>query len=423
MRLRVAAGCVLFLGVLTASAAAQAPPLASEFQVNTFTISDQYGYGVAIDHAGNFVVSWESYGQDGDSYSVQGRRFDNTGAPRGGEFQVNQHTTSDQGYPTVASDPTGNFVVVWQSEGQDGSGAAVVARRYDRTGAALGNEFPVNTYTTSDQAAPQVAMDTGGNFVVVWESDGQDGSVAGVFGQRYDNSGYGRRKRIPGQLLHDGGPADAGSRDGWRGRLRRRVAWGRAHLGRRRLRPPIRRRGNSAGRRDTGQHLDQPELPGRRDGQGGSLRRRLGRVPRRRLLEGYGGAALRQRRDRARPGVSREHVYGRQPVLARDRDGSGRQLSDRLGEPAGRLRKRHLRPAVRPRRAISSGRSFRSTPSRRARSSCPGWPRRRAATSSQSGAASPRTATATASTAATPRSRPRSRSRWMRTPPRAARRT
>jgi hypothetical protein len=189
MRLRVAAGSALLLSVFAARAAGQTPPLTSEFQVNTYTTDDQYGYGVAMDQAGNFVVSWESYGQDGDSYSVQGRRFDNTGAPRGGEFQINQSTTSDQGYPTVASDPTGNFVVVWQSQGQDGDNAGVVARRYDRTGAALGNEFPVNTFTGDDQVAPQVAMDTGGNFVVVWESYGQDGDLTGVYGQRYDNSG------------------------------------------------------------------------------------------------------------------------------------------------------------------------------------------------------------------------------------------
>ncbi len=189
MRLRLAAGFVLVLSGLAAHAFAQTPPLDSEFQVNTYTTSDQYGYGVAMDQAGNFVVSWESYGQDGDSYGVLGRRFDNAGAPRGGEFQVNEQTTDDQGYPTVASDPSGNFIVVWQSVGQDGSGSGVFGRRYDKTGAAMGAEFPVNSFTTGNQRGPQVATDTGGNFVVVWESAGQDGDAAGVFAQRYDNSG------------------------------------------------------------------------------------------------------------------------------------------------------------------------------------------------------------------------------------------
>lgn len=190
MRFRQTLAIALFLsGLAAAPTLAQTPPLASEFQVNTYTTSDQYAYGVAMDRSGNFVVCWESYGQDGSSYGSFGRRYDAAGAPRGGEFQVNQTTAGDQGYPGVASDPAGNFVVVWQSYLQDGSGAGVFARRYDRTGAAVSAEFQVNTYTTGNQTGEQVAVDGGGNFVVVWQSAGQDGSGAGVFGQRFDNSG------------------------------------------------------------------------------------------------------------------------------------------------------------------------------------------------------------------------------------------
>ncbi len=189
MRLRLVPGSVLFLSVLAGAARAQQPPLAPEFQVNTHTTSDQYGYGIAMDRAGNFVVTWESYGQDGDSYGVEGRRFDSAGTPRGPEFPVNQTTSGDQGYPGVASDPAGNFVVVWQSDGQDGDYGGIFGRRYDKAGAALGAEFPVNTFTTGDQLAPQAAADQGGNFVVVWESDGQDGDAAGVFARRFDNAG------------------------------------------------------------------------------------------------------------------------------------------------------------------------------------------------------------------------------------------
>jgi hypothetical protein len=189
MRLRPVTGFVLFLGVLAAGATGQTPPLAPEFQVNTTTASDQYGYGIAMDQAGNFVVVWESYAQDGESYGIEGRRIDSASAPRGPEFQVNQTTAGDQGYPAVASDPAGNYLVVWQSEGQDGSGAGVFGRRYDKRGTALGDEFPINSFTTGDQIAPTAATDQGGNFVVVWESAGQDGDGAGVFGRRFDNAG------------------------------------------------------------------------------------------------------------------------------------------------------------------------------------------------------------------------------------------
>jgi hypothetical protein len=49
----------------------------------------------------------------------------------------------------------------------------------------LGNEFRANTYTTGSQAPCSVASDAAGNFVVVWQSYGQDGSNSGIFGRRF----------------------------------------------------------------------------------------------------------------------------------------------------------------------------------------------------------------------------------------------
>src|SRR5206468_598967 len=72
------------------------------------------------------------------------------------EFQVNTYMSSDQGAPDVATDGAGNFVVVWQSD-QDGSYTGVFGQRYDSTGTAVGTEFQVNTYTTSQQGYPKVA--------------------------------------------------------------------------------------------------------------------------------------------------------------------------------------------------------------------------------------------------------------------------
>lgn len=84
----------------------------------------------------------------------------------------------------MASDPTGNFVVVWNGV-QDGSIDGVFGQRYASSGARLGTEFQVNTYTTGVQADPVVASDPAGNFVVVWQSYGQDGSAYGVFAQLF----------------------------------------------------------------------------------------------------------------------------------------------------------------------------------------------------------------------------------------------
>ena len=140
---------------------------------------------IAVDASGNFVVVWDSLGQDGSSYGIFAQRYAGSGAPLGSEVRVNTYTTGSQVYPAVAFDGLGRFVVLWTSEGQDGSSYGVFGQRYEDSGIPLGPEFRVNTYTTSSQAVPSVASDALGNFVVVWHSDTQDGSLTGVYGQRF----------------------------------------------------------------------------------------------------------------------------------------------------------------------------------------------------------------------------------------------
>ena len=111
------------------------------------------------------------------------------------EFQVNTYTTGDQTTPSVAIDETGDFVVVWESAGQDGACSGVFGARFDRHGTRLGTEFQVNVHTTDDQQLARVASD-GRGFVAVWESANQDGDGFGVFGTRQnlrDRIAHGRR--------------------------------------------------------------------------------------------------------------------------------------------------------------------------------------------------------------------------------------
>lgn len=106
----------------------------------------------------------------------------------GPEFLVNEHLTSDQRGSDVAADPAGNFVVVWSSN-NDYYGPQyddVVGRVYDRTGAPVGGEFQVNTYTTWNVFPfAAVGASGAGRFVVAWDSNGQDGSGRGIFGRRF----------------------------------------------------------------------------------------------------------------------------------------------------------------------------------------------------------------------------------------------
>jgi hypothetical protein len=178
---------LVLAGLLPGTAWGQAP-VGPEFRINSTTSGSQVFPSVARDGVGNFVVVWSSFAQDGDGFGVFGRRYDASGVPRGGEFQVNSYTTNWQMRPSVTSDASGNFVVIWASQRPGGSDYDVFGRHFDALGLAQGAEFQVNSYTTSYQYFPAVAALANG-FVVVWTSNGQDGSGYGVFGRRFDASG------------------------------------------------------------------------------------------------------------------------------------------------------------------------------------------------------------------------------------------
>jgi len=168
-------------------------PVGSQAQVNTYTTDRQMSPAVAVDTDGDFVVVWESGGSDDDDssgYSIQGQRYGSNGQTVDGEFQVNSYTSFDQTSPAVAIDTNGGFIVVWQSRGSSGDDVGSVSiqgQRYSSDGSPAGGEFQVNSYTTGDQRFPAVRMNTDGAFVVVWDSDGSDGS---------DNSGRSIQGRI-----------------------------------------------------------------------------------------------------------------------------------------------------------------------------------------------------------------------------------
>ena len=178
-----------YYGVFGQRFSSAGSPLGSEFRANSYTVNDQLDPAVAADGSGNFIVAWKSTDQDGSNYGVFGRRFNSAGVPQGSDFQVNSYTTSDQGPPAVAADSAGAFVVVWASRYQDGSNYGVFGQRFNPVGVPVGSEFRVNTHTTGSQLFSAVAADGTGNFVMAWSSGGQDGSGYGVFGQRFGATG------------------------------------------------------------------------------------------------------------------------------------------------------------------------------------------------------------------------------------------
>lgn len=155
---------------------------------NVIRISSRYRFMgnpfVAMNASGNTIIAWDDKKED--SYDIFAQRFNPKGYPFGKTIHVNDFKLNDQRVPKVAMDAEGNFVVVWQSYGQDRSGSGIFGQRFKANGEKVGNEFKVNTFVAGNQVKPAVAMSEEGDFVVIWESRGQDSSPKSIYGQRFD---------------------------------------------------------------------------------------------------------------------------------------------------------------------------------------------------------------------------------------------
>jgi hypothetical protein len=173
----------------------------TEFNVNTYIFGSQGRSSIAMNSIGNFVITWTSSFEDGSGSGIYAQRYNALGVAMGAEFRVNTRTNDDQDYPAISMDDTGDFIIVWQ--GVDDTGSyytdGIFAQRYTASGAKNGGEFEVNTYTKLNQKAPSVAMNSTGDFVVTWQSEGQDNdkSQYGIYAQLYNASGVAQGSEFP----------------------------------------------------------------------------------------------------------------------------------------------------------------------------------------------------------------------------------
>ncbi len=163
--------------------------IGSAWQVNTEFTDDQSEPAIAMDAAGNFVITWQSYAQDkNNTFGVYAQRYNAAGVAQGGEIQVNTTTNGNQQYPDIAMDSAGNFVIVWDGQGS-GDGNGIFGQRFDAAGNTVGGEILINTETADTQWRATVDMNAAGEFIVTWGSNLQDGDGWGIYAQRYNSDG------------------------------------------------------------------------------------------------------------------------------------------------------------------------------------------------------------------------------------------
>lgn len=172
-----------------------------EFLLTLVTSPEDQPPAATMDANGDFVVVWQSWEDTGDlsGLGVYAQRYSANGTASGGPVLVNPFSPGIQGTfaagsqsrPSVAMDANGDFVVVWVTQDPDGVETGIRGRYFNAAANQWGPEFDIVTDSTSTPTNPSIAMDTRGDFVVVWQSFDQEPLTTGqspswgIFGQRY----------------------------------------------------------------------------------------------------------------------------------------------------------------------------------------------------------------------------------------------
>jgi hypothetical protein len=156
----------------------------------------------AMDAQGASVVVWSGLRREAYGVHVYARLFDKLGAAVGGdrEFVVDSDPDPKKPYlkqqAQVAMNSAGDFAVTWSSFGQDQADESdrrddgVYMRLFHSDGSEFCDpasglplgELRVNATTPGSQNSPDVAMDPDGRIIAVWA--GPDADRGGIWGRR-----------------------------------------------------------------------------------------------------------------------------------------------------------------------------------------------------------------------------------------------
>ena len=152
--------------------------------IDPMNASSQGNPSVAPSTEGGFLVAWNRQFNDERLFQAYAQPFNSEGLPVAGEFLLNQNGSNNQIGPQVAFDRSGNLFAVWLDPRAGGTSG--ITGRWFRQGLQPGSfvaateEFDVNTSLAGELVlgVQSIAFDPNGNAVVVWEDRGRSAVVA-----------------------------------------------------------------------------------------------------------------------------------------------------------------------------------------------------------------------------------------------------
>ncbi len=193
------------------------PVSSSDALINSTASVGQTGPSVAMDPSGDYVVAWsQQYSPESAfNYEVDAKIYNSAGVAQGATIKV--ASANEFAEPSVAMDANGNFVVAWIVLNTSNYYTEIQAQRFNAGARRRGARSPsAATLVKAPQAEdPKVAMDSAGDFTIAWQgydTTGADQS-AGVFAQRFNSSGVAQGNALGVNTVTRRFPGRSGDRD------------------------------------------------------------------------------------------------------------------------------------------------------------------------------------------------------------------
>lgn len=161
---------------------------------------------VAMADNGRFVVAWDVNNANG-TRSVMARAYNANATPATGAINVSAGVKNGENWiGDVAMDSAGNFAVLFESNGSHGPQPEDhLVQRYTAAGTAIGKAVTITSSSVGHVYRHSIAMDATGRFVVAWDQGAGNGTS--VFAQRFSSTA----QKIGSQITVSTSPSSAPS--------------------------------------------------------------------------------------------------------------------------------------------------------------------------------------------------------------------
>ncbi|MBL0212145.1 MAG: hypothetical protein IPQ13_14720 [Holophagaceae bacterium] len=146
--------------------------------IETDNTDDAYNVQIAMDPSGNALAVWRQY--DGPRRSIWANRY-TVGTGWGTAVLIETDNAGDASRPQIAMDTNGNALAVWQQN--DGLRENIWANRYV-AGTGWGTAALIETDNAGDAGNPKIAFDASGNALAVWSQEGGT-HASNIWANRY----------------------------------------------------------------------------------------------------------------------------------------------------------------------------------------------------------------------------------------------